>query len=253
MTLTLGQFQDAFVEALYHRPAPALAALTAQPAFAVYRNTVLVGAVEALCANYPSIERLVGGQWLRATATLYAEHSPPDDPRLVLYGADFPDFPAFQAGQTLHGLLYLSDVARLDRLWSEAFSAVLEPTLTLAGLAGMTVADLTHGHLTPRASVRWHWCAKHPAYSLWRHSREGLDWPQDHPWRAEGALFSGHADGVAHQALEAGGCVFLDACAAGHNLEQASAQALQAQPNLDFNDLLGRLLQAQAFRPLTFA
>lgn len=251
MTLTLAQFQDAFVEALYQRPAPSLAALTSQPGFSVYRNTVLAGAVEALCANYPSIERLVGGQWMRAAATLYAENSPPDDPRLVLYGADFPAF--LQAGQAQHGLVYLADVARLDRYWGESFSAPLEPALALAELAGMTAADLSHGHLRPRASVRWHWCAEHPAYSLWRHSREGLDWPQEHPWVAEGALFSGHADGVAHHALEAGGCTFLDACAAGHNLQQASALALQAQPGLDFNHLLGRLLQAQAFRPLTFS
>ncbi|MDF0729555.1 DNA-binding domain-containing protein [Pseudomonas entomophila] len=251
MTLTLGQFQDAFVEALYQRPAPALAALTAQPAFAVYRNTVLAGAVEALCANYPSIERLVGGDWMRAAATRYAEHSPPDDPRLVLYGADFPAF--LQAGQAQHGLVYLADVACLDRCWSEAFSAPLEPALSLAELAGMSAADLAHGHLRPRASVRWHWCAEHPAYSLWQHSREGLDWPQDHPWLAQGVLFSGHADAVAHQALEVGGCAFLDACAAGQTLEQASVRALQAQPSLDFNDLLGRLLQAQALRPLTFS
>lgn len=249
MTLTLGQFQDAFVEALYQRPAPALAALTAQSAFAVYRNTVLAGAVEALCANYPSIEQLVGAQWMRTAATLYAEQSPPVDPRLVLYGAGFP---AFLTDQLQPGLEYLTDVAHLDRLWSEAFSATLEPALTLAELAGMTAADLTHSHLRPRASVRWRWCSEHPAYSVWRHSREGLNWPQDHPWQAEGALFSGHADGVAHLALGAGGCAFLDACAAGHDLEQASTQALQAQPDLDFNDLLGRLLQARAFRLLTF-
>ncbi|TDJ75401.1 DUF2063 domain-containing protein [Pseudomonas putida] len=251
MNLTLGQFQDAFIEALYRRPAPALAALTAQPAFAVYRNTVLNGAVEALCANYPSIERLVGPDWMRAAATLYAEQSPPDDPRLLLYGADFATF--LEAGQSEHGLLYLAAVARLDRCWNEAFSATLEPALTLADLAGMTAADLTQSHLQPRASVRWHWCAEHPAYSLWRHSREGLDWPQDQPWQAEGALFSGHTEGVAHHPLDIGGCTFLDACATGHTLEQASALALQAQPNLDFNDLLGRLMQAQVFRPLTFA
>ena len=70
---------------------------------------------------------------------------------------------------------------------------------------------------------------------------------------AEGAVLSGTDEGVALQALEVGGCAFLDACAQGLPLEQASLIAQASQPDLDFTDLLGRLLAAQAFRPLAFA
>jgi len=55
---------------------------------------------------------------------------------------------------------------------------------------------------------------------------------------------------VSWQPLEHGGCVFLNACAAGLSLDQASAQALAAQADLDFTDLLARLLGAAAFAPL---
>lgn len=77
MNLSLGQFQTAFVDALYLRPAPELAALTGQAAFAVYRNTVLAGCVDALRANFPSIEMLVGAEWMHDAAVAYAQQSPP--------------------------------------------------------------------------------------------------------------------------------------------------------------------------------
>lgn len=251
MTLSLGQFQAAFVEALYHRPAPQLAALTGHAAFAVYRNSVLAGCVDALRANFPSVEALTGPAWMQDAASAYAQRTPPDDPRLIHYGAAFADF--LEQMQAQHGLPYLADVARLDFAWCEAFSAPREPSLALADLAGMTATDLANSYLASRRSVRWRWFARHPAFSLWQHSREGQAWPHDQPWVAEGAVFSGTAEGVAQQALEVGGCAFLDACAQGLPLEQASQVALARQPDLDFTDLLGRLLAAQAFHPLAFA
>ncbi|WP_306579176.1 DNA-binding domain-containing protein [Pseudomonas sp.] len=251
MNLSLGQFQTAFVEALYHRSAPQLAALTGQAAFAVYRNTVLAGCVDALRANFPAVEALVGPAWMQDAAAAYTQCTPPDDPRLIRYGATFADF--LEQQQAHHGLPYLADVARLDFAWCEAFSALREPCLDLADLAGMTTTDLACSYLAPRSSVRWYWFAQTPVFSLWRHSREGLAWPQDQPWRAEGALLSGTDEGVVQQALEMGGCAFLDACAQGLTLERASQVAQQAQPDLDFAALLGRLLAAQVFRPLSFA
>ena len=251
MTLSLGQFQDAFIDALYHRPAPQLAALAGQAAFAVYRNSVLAGAVEALRGNFPSVEALVGQAWMQEAAAAYAQRMPPDDPRLIHYGAAFADF--LEPLQRLYDMPYLADVARLDFAWCEAFAAPLEPCLALTDLAGMTAADLANSCLAPRSSVRWRWFAQHPVFTLWHYSREGLAWPPDKPWIAEGALLSGTAEGVAKQTLEVGGCAFLDACAQGLTLEQASQAALSAQPDLDFTQLLGRLLAAQVFRPLSFA
>lgn len=251
MKTSLGVFQDAFVDALYQRPAPALQAVTAQPAFEVYRNTVLKGCVDALCDNFPAVERLVGTDWLRAAAAIHARETPPSDARLVYYGEHFADF--LDAFEPARELPYLGDVARLDRLWIEAFAAPQEPVLELASLAGMTASDLAACRLEPRASARWRWFAEQPIYSIWRHNREALPMPEELAWQGEGALLVGHAEGVAWQALEVGGCAFLDACAAGHDLDHASALALDAQPELDFTALLGRLLGAAVFRPLNLA
>lgn len=64
MSGSLAAFQDAFVAALTGAPDSAageVAALVGQPGFAVYRNTLAKGCVDALRANFPAVERLVGG------------------------------------------------------------------------------------------------------------------------------------------------------------------------------------------------
>lgn len=248
MKTSLGTFQDAFVEALYRRPAPALQGLTTQAAFEVYRNTVLKGCVDALCDNFPTVERLVGTDWIRAAAAIHARETPPDDARLVLYGESFADF--LTTFEPARELPYLGAVARLDRLWTEVFVAPQEAMLDLASLAGMTASDLAAGYLEPRACVRWRWFSEQPVYSIWRYNREALPIPEELPWQGEGALLVGHAEGVAWHALEAGGCAFLDACAGGSDLDRASALAFQAQPDLDFHDLIVRLIGAGVFRPI---
>jgi len=65
-------------------------------------------------------------------------------------------------------------------------------------------------------------------------------------------LLVGGPEGVCDQPLEQGGCAFLQACAARQPLEQASRLAQLTQPDLDFTDLLGRLIAAQVFSPLSF-
>ncbi|MBV4491618.1 HvfC/BufC N-terminal domain-containing protein [Pseudomonas oryzicola] len=248
MKTALGAFQDAFVDALYQRAAPALQSVTVQAAFEVYRNTVFNSCVDALCDNFPTIERLVGTAWLRAAAAIHARETPPSDARLILYGEGFADF--LEAFEPARELPYLGPVARLDRLWTEAFIAPAQALLELPSLAGMTTSDLAACHLAPRTCVRWSWFSGQPIYSIWRCNREALPIPEELPWRGEGALLVGHAEGVTWHALEAGGCAFLDACAAGNDLDRASALALAAQPDLDFHDLLGHLLGAGVFRPI---
>jgi Putative DNA-binding domain len=79
MRTELTRFQDSFAQALIASdPAvttdlePEIAALVRQPGFAIYRNTVMKGCIDALQANYPSIARLVGAEWFRAAAAIYA-------------------------------------------------------------------------------------------------------------------------------------------------------------------------------------
>lgn len=251
------RFHDAFVQALL-MPAntsdraaatPAqesLARLTSQPGFSIYRNTVIKGCIDALQANYPTVTRLVGEEWFRAAAAVHVRAEPPADSRLALYGAGFPEFLAqFPPAAEL---VYLADVARIDRSWTEAHCAPDAQPLAPDFLAALAPEAMAAAVLCPHPAARWHWFEGQPIYTLWRANREGVDLPEDLPWVGEGVLVTRPRDLVEWTPLPAGGCAFLQACAAGLPLAQAADDALEAQPDIDFSILMASLLEAGAFR-----
>jgi len=251
MSVSLGEFQDAFagalrgIEATLANPAAEwLATISAQPGFAVYRNTVMKGCVDALRANFPTVERLVGAEWMAAAAAVYATQCPPTQTQLIDYGAGFAEF--LQGFEPARELPYLAEIARLDRLWIAAFAAAEQSRLELHVLSSMAPTQLAELCLRPCATARWHWSAL-PAFTLWRCNRECVDLPDPLLWQGEGVLLFRQQNRVAWQPLSRGGCVFLNACADGRTLADASTLASEAEPGLDFNDLLMRLFAAGVF------
>lgn len=247
MTGALGRFQDDFILAMHGgevHEGP-VAALVRQPGFAVYRNTIVKGCIDALQANYPCIERLVGTEWFRAAAAVYVDRWPPLDSRLLGYGHDFADF--LGGFEPARELLYLANVARLDRFWTEAHVAADEPLLDAAAIARLPARELVNLVLKPQAAARWIWFADQPAYTIWRVNREQAPIPDELAWTGEGALLV-RLDGVVRwQALGASACVFLDACARGVSLEPAVTCSLDAHPDTDVGAMLSGLLSAGAF------
>ena len=245
----LAHFQDAFAQALHApetRSAAVIAALAAQPAFAVYRNTVMKGCIDALQANYPAVERLVGVEWFRAAAAVYVREALPAEPMLLRYGADFAGFLArFEPAAELP---YLPGVARLDRYWTEAHAAATIEALDAAALAARTPGELANFVLHPHPAARWAWFADAPIYTIWSRNRtdESLDAEID--WRPEGALIVRPHDAVRWVELDAASCAFLDTCAAGSTLEQAAQAALEARADANVARTLATLLEAGAFR-----
>ncbi len=247
MNGTLGGFQDDFIAALYGRKTEdaLVAPLVQQPGFAIYRNTVIKGCIDALAANFPCVARLVGSAWFHDAAAIYVRRSPPTDARLLTYGDTFADFIGdfVLAGQ----LPYLAGVARLDRLWIETHVAADEPGLDPTVLAGLTPAELANVVLHPRAAVRWIWFDSQPVYTIWRTNREGFGVPDIQTWSGEGALLLRMLGGVAWRSLNAGGCAFLGACAAGLPLGEAATRALEVEPATNLAALLSDLLTAGVF------
>jgi hypothetical protein len=265
--LSLAQFQHAFAAALASgaddeaqaAAADALvASLVAQPAFAVYRNTVMKGCVDALQANYPAVSRLVGDDWFRAAAVVFARAQPPRQPALVDYGVGFADFLAdFEPARELP---YLSDVARLDRFWTEAHVARDEVPVAAEALARLPPARLAKTCLRPHASARWAWFDELPIATIWDRNRDGGegrhgtgDANEEIPWQGEGMLIVRPEAEVRWTSLGQADCAFLDACAAGGTLAEAAAAALAADPGADLCASMARLLEAGAFGQLTLA
>lgn len=249
---TLARFQDAFAHALLapeSAPAAEVAALIAQPAFAVYRNTVMKGCIDALQANYPAVARLVGDEWFRAAAGIHVREALPTDPTLLRYGAAFADFLArFEPAAELP---YLPAVARLDRYWTEAHAAPTADALDPAAVSGLAPETLAGTVLHPHPAARWAWFDDGPIYTIWSRNRADEPSAADFDWQPEGALLVRPRDAVEWIALDAAGCAFLDVCAAGGVLAEAAQAALQAQNDADLAQLLSTLLKAGAFGPMT--
>ncbi|MEJ8809761.1 DNA-binding domain-containing protein [Variovorax ureilyticus] len=253
MTRSLGQFQSAFAAALLASgdiTDDAMQALAAQPAFAVYRNTVMKGCIDALESNFPTVARLVGSEWFRAAAAVHVAAEPPCDGRLLHYGDSFEAFLA--RFEPTSELVYLPGVARLDAMWCQAHIAADAEPLDAAQLARCEPEALAGLVLPLHPAARWAWFADHPVPSIWLRNRAGdaSHASEDIAWHGEGALLTRPRDAVQAITLDEAGCAFLEACACGLPLADAAEQALRATPDADLAAILETLLRAGAFASL---
>ncbi len=185
----LAGFADWFSETLHHSAdssgngdAGAL-----RIGLSVHRNTVYKALTDALRANYPTVEQLVGEESFAASAYAFLATDLPEEPCLSAFGATYPDFLAvFPAAEELP---YLPGVARLDRFWTEAHIAADEDVLSPQALAGVQPNSLFDLKLRLHPSARLGWFAE-PAPSIWRLNRPPASAPEsfDVDWLAEGAL-----------------------------------------------------------------
>jgi hypothetical protein len=240
-----GEFQQAFAQALFAAPgavAPEMQALAAQPAFAVYRNTVMKGCIDTLQANFPAVARLVGEEWFRAAAAIHVAVEAPQDGRLLHYGGGFADF--LRRFEPAGELVYLPGVAQLDAFWREAHVAPDAPVADAGWVAGRDLATLV---LEPHPAARWAWFPDQPIFSIWERNRRHDAVGEELAWQGEGALLTRPHDSVQWQEIPQAGCVFLDACAEGARLADAAEEALLADPGADLAATFGILLRAGAF------
>lgn len=227
-----------------------LASPAALRRMAVYRNNVVRGAIEALRAAYPAIDRLVGPDFFSPMAKAYWQVFPPREPSMSLYGADFADFIAGYAPAAK--LLYLADIARLDRAWLEAHHAADMPALSPASIAAMPPQDLPQVAPGLHPSVTL-WRSDWPVYEIWHSNRDGAE-----PVRVvlvpqtSFAIVWRHRGTVRHRSLTAGEHGFLTALARGETLEQAAGEAAVLEPDFDPAALFGEALTNSILGHSTF-
>ena len=246
----LTRFQDAFCAALGGE-ADALSpwlADTAAPGLAVYRNTVLKGAVDALASNFPTVQRLVGEAWFRAAAREYALAAPPPEPALLGYGAGFPNWLA--AFEPAAGLPYLAPAAGLDRLWSEAHLAPPAAPLQGDAFEGLDEDGLAYTAARLHPAARFAWFARNIP-SLWLANRPPAepDGPFELADRPEGVLVTRPGGEVRARVVDAATFAFLCACRDGESLAVAAMRAL-AQPGADLGRTVVDCLAAGALASL---
>jgi hypothetical protein len=151
---------------------------------AVYRNTVINAAAEALRANFPIVEQIIGEDMFEAVAADHAMAFPPRSPILVLYGGDFPDWVGQQPWAA--DIPYLADVARVERLHVESLMAADAEPLLPGAFPDHQVPDLS---LRLHPATRFSWL-KTPAMSIWLAHQRTIRSAIEPEWKPEGALFA---------------------------------------------------------------
>lgn len=246
----LSHFQDQFLAVLYGNTPdqilPSITELLTQPGFSVYQNNLFKACIEALRDNFPTVEYLSGEAFFTATAQCYVRETPPVQTELIHYGQDFPDFLArFPA---LQNWPYIPAVARVDALWLNVFSARESPALKAEDLRVLPLHALETLALRPRPCIRWLWSDSYPLYRLWHDNRNQLPMPGELVWQGEGVLLIREQGQIQAHRLSQAGALFLDACATGDSLQQASEKTMAVTPQTDFSPLLHDLLTLRVFQ-----
>jgi hypothetical protein len=242
----LADFQLAFASAIDRSGGRAGRAdrLEAQPGFAVYRNTTPGALIDALRGNYPVTGEIVGDEAFDALAFDYARHHPPADPILIRYGERFADFLATQ--EWIGEVPYLPDVARVERLWTEAHLAADADALDLADLAAIGADGWMALRLPLHPAARVAWLST-PAMTIWQaHRAEGGFETLAPEWRAEGALFTRPREEVRALTIDAPAHRVLAGLRIGETVGAAAAAAARLYPQADMSGLLTRLVASGA-------
>lgn len=243
----LGGFAAALFDPALAVP-PGLVGPDGQPSprrFAVYRNNVVAGLVGALKANYPATCRIVGEEFFDAMARVFAVREPAASPILFDYGAGFAGF--IREFEPVAVLPYLSDVARLERAWLEAYHAPEADPLrpeALAAIPSNEVAGLAFGLHPSLRLVR----SRFPILTIWRMNvADGVPAPVDLAAGGEDVLVARPAAAVELRAIPPGGFDFVEALREGRSLTRAVKKALGADPRFDLSGNIRDLIDAGAF------
>jgi Putative DNA-binding domain len=231
--INLVQTQNAFARSLLDRTVPVPADVRgasrrrADRRFAVYRNNVAAGLATALATRFPVVKRLVGDEFFRAMAHVYATTEPPRSPVMLHYGDTFPGF--IDAFEPARPVPYLGDIARIEMARGTAYHAAdvmpLEPeafrALPPVRLGGVRVK------MHPSLSII---TSRHPIYSIWHMNRDPARFTPVSPLAHESVLVARPRLRVRTRRIDDGDAAFLLALAAGETMADAMRTAEQAVP-----------------------
>lgn len=142
--------------------------------FDVYRNNVTTSLIEALETGFPALRTLIGPQRFKALSVMFLRDSPPDDPRMMLYGDAMPAFLSDFA--PLAEYPYLPDVARLEMALRHSYHAAdaapLEPQALIDLGEDLATAQLNLAPATQLLRSAW------PVLDIWSSATQGTPPPK---------------------------------------------------------------------------
>jgi Putative DNA-binding domain len=208
--------------------------------FAVYRNNVAFGLVEALRRRFPVVEQLVGEAFARAAFGAFAAAHPPQSPLMMQYGARMPDFLAgFPPAACLP---YLPDIARIELARGRAYHAADVTPMAAPELAA-AAARIGAGplRLHPSLSVVH---SAYPVHSIWAMNQPGAAVRPVDLAQREAVLVARPRLTVVTEAAAPAEAAFVEALASGAAPDAAALRGRQVAPGFDPVPALARLIGA---------
>jgi hypothetical protein len=162
-----------------------------------------------------------------ALARGFVARHPPDSPVLARYGAGFDRW--LQRHPISTDLVYLADVARIDRLHTESHLAADAEGLDAASLAALSADQWSRCRLQLHPATRFDWFTL-PAADIWiahRHPDLADVAPE---WQPQGIMLTRPAGGVEPLVIGAGLHRILLALKGGLSVGAAAVQAAEMFP-----------------------
>lgn len=215
--------------------------------YGVYRNNVVVGLMEAMRSAFPSVREIMGDASFDRVARNFIAMHPPRSAMMQAYGQEFGDF--IDIFPPMREARYLADVARLERLFLDAFHAADADPLAAGDLAGLDSEESLALTFAPHPALgaiasRW------PVASLFAF-RDGRPENAIDLGSAEAVMVTRPAFDVFVTTLDAGAFALLELLASGEPLGSAAGAVLEKHPETDIAASLALFLQAGAFRRQT--
>ncbi len=211
--------------------------------FAVYRNNVVVGLVNALRDRFPAVEKIVGGEFFSFASRIFVRQHPPRSPLMMEYGEEFPDFLA--AFEPAAELPYLPDVARLESFRIRAYHAADADPLDASALQQIDPDALQGAVLTLHPSLRL-LRSRYPVVTIWAMNSGKAELAPVEFDVAEDALVLRQSQTVTVQKLSPGGAAFVSALLRESTLADAAEIAFAGNEQFNLASNLATLIAAGA-------
>ena len=213
----------------------------------VYRNGFMRSCVNALCSNYPVIDRLVGHEYFGFLAQQYIHNNPPKTGSLVGYGEQFPEFISEMIEH--HQLSYLASFALLDRAWLQVYLARDDLPINPEWLQ----CKLAQGIDIETLNIRCIWSSRlvildYQALSLWSELKDEGNLQQDmdliHEKESSAFIWRTTDDRIQVRSLNLAETTFFEAMAQHSTLNQSMQMAQAVDAQFDIAEFFSMLLNA---------
>lgn len=242
-------WQSNFARALLDRELPVPVGVVAhnserpQERFAVYRNNMMVGLLDALENRFPATRKIAGDEFFRAAARPFIAAHPPRSPVMMFYGDAFPSYLAdFEPARSVP---YLADVARLEAARTRAYHAADAKPLTRDALAAVPLEALAGMRFTLHPSLEIV-PSPYPIVTIFAMNSGAVEPVPVADWHGEDALIVRPEYEVEVRRLSSGERIFLEILADKNSLGEAAGAAVAAGADFDLAKNLAALFSGLA-------